>query len=233
MATGPPAPRPTFPEVPFYDEEMKSNDNNYKSAEGAGIVAVDVHNSSSALNSTPYLQSRLIQLRHQSQDLSTELTKKLATSRSGQSLLHIGPSLSSLPPDLTSLLEALSPLIAQVEQYESENRIELERLVSMGREVQCAMKRREFSLECAEIYSDLMGAEEVLRWSMTSPSSSLSNKNINKKNKTRQQQSNNNKGKSGGANRIFDENKHGDGCEYMHDDDDWSEDEKDEGQFHM
>jgi hypothetical protein len=95
------------------------------------------------------------------------------------------------------------------------------------------MKRREFSLECAEIYSDLMGAEEVLRWSMTSPSSSLSNKNINKKNKTRQQQSNNNKGKSGGANRIFDENKHGDGCEYMHDDDDWSEDEKDEGQFHM
>jgi hypothetical protein len=61
-------------------------------------------------------------------------------------------------------LEALSPLISTVEQYESDNRVELDRLVSQGREVQCAVKKREFSLECAEIYSDLMGAEEVLRW---------------------------------------------------------------------
>ena len=147
----------SVPPPPFPDngssEETKLDDNNN-----------DVHNTSSALNSTPYLQSRLVQLRTQSQDLSTELTKKLATSRSGQSLLHIGPSLSTLPPDLSSLLEALSPLISTVEQYESDNRVELDRLVSQGREVQCAVKKREFSLECAEIYSDLMGAEEVLRW---------------------------------------------------------------------
>lgn len=123
----------------------------------------DFNNDTSALNSTPYLQSRLTQLRHQSQELSSELTKKLATSRSGQSLLHIGPSLSSLPPDLSSLLDALSPLLKEVQQYEADNRSELDRLVSQGRVVQCTVRKRQFAVECAEIYRDLVGAEEVMR----------------------------------------------------------------------
>jgi hypothetical protein len=196
----------SVPPPPFPDgststtEETKLDDDNNN----------DVHNTSSALNSTPYLQSRLVQLRTQSQDLSTELTKKLATSRSGQSLLHIGPSLSTLPPDLSSLLEALSPLISTVEQYESDNRVELDRLVSQGREVQCAVKKREFSLECAEIYSDLMGAEEVLRWK---------NKHVSTVKGTK-------KGGSDVANHMrggYDE-------DMDDDDDDWSsENEKDEG----
>ncbi|KAL7524418.1 hypothetical protein ACHAXR_000564, partial [Thalassiosira sp. AJA248-18] len=120
------------------------------------------HNTS-ALNSTPYLQSRLAQLRNQSQELSSELTKKLATSRSGQSLLHIGPSLSTLPPDLSSLLDALSPLLKEAQQYESDNRNELERLVTQGRVVQCTVRKRQFAIECAEIYRDLVCAEEVLQ----------------------------------------------------------------------
>ena len=192
-------PPPPFPDAKTTAEETKHDDTNN-----------DVHNTTSALNSTPYLQSRLVQLRTQSQDLSTELTKKLATSRSGQSLLHIGPSLSTLPPDLSSLLEALSPLISTVEQYESDNRVELDRLVSQGREVQCAVKKREFSLECAEIYSDLMGAEEVLRWK---------NKHISTDKGTKKS----NNGIAGNMRGGYDE-------DMDDDDDDWSsEDEKDEG----
>eukprot|EP00986_Skeletonema_menzelii_P006064 scaffold2300_cov138-Skeletonema_menzelii.AAC.1 len=192
----------TVPPPPFSEESKIDTPN-----------TSDVHNSSSALNSTPYLQSRLVQLRHQSQDLSTELTKKLATSRSGQSLLHIGPSLSTLPPDLTSLLEALSPLLSQVEQYESENRGELDRLVHMGREVQCAVKKREFSGQCAEIYSDLMGAEEVLRW-----------KQVQQKQKKSE--------KGAGKNKKNDESSSS-RYEYNMDDDDWSEDETEEEFDHI
>jgi hypothetical protein len=198
-------PPPPFPAgSTSTSEETKLDDDNNNN---------DVHNTSSALNSTPYLQSRLVQLRTQSQDLSTELTKKLATSRSGQSLLHIGPSLSTLPPDLSSLLEALSPLISTVEQYESDNRVELDRLVSQGREVQCAVKKREFSLECAEIYSDLMGAEEVLRWKNKHVSTTV-------------------KGTKKGSGDVANHMRDGYDDENMDDDDDddWSsENEKDEG----
>lgn len=197
------------PPPPFSEESQKVIDDDTNTAPSS-----DVHNSSSALNSTPYLQSRLVQLRHQSQDLSTELTKKLATSRSGQSLLHIGPSLSTLPPDLTSLLEALSPLLSQVEQYETENRGELDKLVHMGREVQCAVKKREFSEQCAEIYSDLMGAEEVLRW-----------KNKQKKKKKKKQQSEN----MGGGGKGGKKNDEGKNDDMDEDEDDWSEDETEEG----
>ena len=140
--------------APSQEMEMDANNNNNIHISG---------NNNSALNSTPYLQSRLVQLRSQSQELSSELTKKLATSRSGQSLLHIGPSLSTLPPDLSSLLDALSPLLKEVQQYEGENRTELERLVSQGRVVQCTVRKRQCAIECAEIYRDLVGAEEVLQ----------------------------------------------------------------------
>ena len=120
-------------------------------------------NTNNTLTSTPYLQSRLQQLKTQSSNLSTELTKKLATSRSGQSLLHIGPSLSTLPPDLSSLLEALTPLLQDVTQYENENRLELEKLLSQGRKVQCTIQKQSYAVECAQIYSELVSAEEILR----------------------------------------------------------------------
>ena len=98
-----------------------------------------------------------------------------------------------------------------MEQYESDNRVELDRLVSQGREVQCAVKKREFSLECAEIYSDLMGAEEVLRWKNKHVSATV--KGTKKSNDV--------------ANHM-----RGGYDEDMDDDDDWSsENEKDEGKF--
>lgn len=96
-----------------------------------------------------------------------------------------------------------------MEQYESENRGELDRLVHMGREVQCAVKKREFSGQCAEIYSDLMGAEEVLRW-----------KQVQQKQKKSE--------KGAGKNKKNDESSSS-RYEYNMDDDDWSEDETEEG----
>jgi len=116
-----------------------------------------------AINSTPYLQSRLSQLKTQSQNLSTELTKKLASSRSGQSLLNIGPSLSTLPPDLTSLIDALSPLLSEVSNYESINIDELTKLVNQGKVVQCTIQKQEYAMKCSEIYNELVSAEEILK----------------------------------------------------------------------
>ena len=116
-----------------------------------------------AINSTPYLQSRLSQLKTQSQNLSTELTKKLASSRSGQSLLNIGPSLSTLPPDLTSLIDALSPLLSEVSNYESTNIDELTKLVNQGKVVQCTIQKQEYAMKCSEIYNELVSAEEILK----------------------------------------------------------------------
>merc|ERR1719491_321216 len=74
---------------------------------------------------TSSLEKKLKTLKERSSELSQSLTQQLATSRSGQSLLHIGPSLSTLPPDLSSLIDALSPLLGEVQQYESSNRAEL------------------------------------------------------------------------------------------------------------
>lgn len=103
-----------------------------------------------------------------------------------------------------------------MEHYESENRGELDRLVSQGREVQCAVKKREFSVQCAEIYSDLRGAEEVLRW-----------KPLQKSEKKKMMMM------SGKNNKTNEESRR---IGYEHDivdvdDDDWSEDEAEEGEF--
>ncbi len=99
-----------------------------------------------------------------------------------------------------------------MEQYETENRGELDKLVHMGREVQCAVKKREFSEQCAEIYSDLMGAEEVLRWK-------------NKQKKKKKQQSEN----MGGGGKGGKKNDEGKNDDMDEDEDDWSEDETEEG----
>ena len=98
-----------------------------------------------------------------------------------------------------------------MEQYESENRGELDRLVQMGREVQCAVKKREFSGQCAEIYSDLMGAEEVLRWK------------LQQKQKKSEKSGKNKKNDESGSNNIHENDV------MDEDDDDWSEDETEEG----
>ena len=137
-------------------QEHQQHNNNFNNNQPNTVATT-------AINSTPYLQSRLSQLKTQSQNLSTELTKKLASSRSGQSLLNIGPSLSTLPPDLTSLIDALSPLLSEVSNYESTNIDELTKLVNQGKVVQCTIQKQEYAMKCSEIYNELVSAEEILK----------------------------------------------------------------------
>jgi len=112
---------------------------------------------------TPNLESRLSLLRSQSTNLSSTLTQRLATSQSGQNLLHIGPSLQSLPPDLHSLLRNLRPILGEVEKYESLSRDELTRLVDKGNEIRGAVKKVREAGDCAMIYGDLCRSEEEVR----------------------------------------------------------------------
>ena len=110
-----------------------------------------------------------------------------------------------------------------MEQYEVENRGELDRLVSQGREVQCAVKKREFSVQCAEIYSGLMGAEEVLRWKQHQQEQSGSSSSSKEKS-------------GGGKNKKNDDTNQlsrGGYEDTKDDDDDWSEDETDEGKSYI
>ena len=111
-----------------------------------------------------------------------------------------------------------------MDQYEVENRGELDRLVSQGREVQCAVKKREFSVQCAEIYSGLMGAEEVLRWKQHQQEQSGSSSSSSKEKS------------GGGKNKKNDDTNQLSGGGYedtKDDDDDWSEDETDEGKSYI
>ena len=112
--------------------------------------------------STPLLNSKLSTLKTQSAKLASSLTAKLASSPSGQSLLHIGPSLSTLPPDLQSLLACLEPMLQQVQQYERLNREELIRIVTAGKLIESECRRAENARECDASLADLVAAEQIL-----------------------------------------------------------------------
>jgi len=112
--------------------------------------------------STALLSTKLSNLRSKSSSLSTALTAKLASSPSGQNLLHIGPSLSSLPPDLQNLSVTLQPLLQDVELYIAKNRNELERIVDTGRNIEIALRRAEDAKDCREILMDLKSLEECI-----------------------------------------------------------------------
>lgn len=112
--------------------------------------------------STPLLNSKLTTLKQQSATLASTLTAKLASSPSGQSLLHIGPSLSTLPPDLQSLLSTLQPLLGQVEEYEKMNQTELIRIVTAGKLIEAECRRAANAKECNALLNDLIAAEEII-----------------------------------------------------------------------
>ena len=112
--------------------------------------------------SSTALENHLHALREKSNALSQTLTQKLATGQSGQNLLHIGPSLSTLPPDLYSLESNLTPLIKDVEVYDETCRTELSRIVQLGNKVRIAQRRSRQAKECAGMYHDLMAAEALL-----------------------------------------------------------------------
>jgi hypothetical protein len=110
--------------------------------------------------STVALEQKLVTLRDQSNKLSQLLTQKLATSQSGQNLLHIGSSLSSLPPDLHSLLTNLHPVLSAAESTEKQYLTNLQKLVAAANEIRLEQRRMEHAMECAEIYEDLCAAEQ-------------------------------------------------------------------------
>jgi conserved oligomeric Golgi complex subunit 2 len=110
--------------------------------------------------STMALEQKLESLRDQSNKHSQLLTQRLATSQSGQNLLHIGSSLSSLPPDLHSLLTHLHPVLSAAETTEKQYLGNLQKLVAAANEIRLEQRRVEHSLECADLYEDLCSAEQ-------------------------------------------------------------------------
>lgn len=112
--------------------------------------------------STPLLNSKLNSLQERSATLSSTLTARLASSPSGQSLLHIGPSLSTLPPDLQSLLSSLEPILKQVAEYKHLNQQELSRIVSTGNSIKKEFRRNVNARECADLLKELVSVEKIV-----------------------------------------------------------------------
>ena len=109
--------------------------------------------------STVALNHKLKSLRELSNQHSQALTQKLANSQSGQNLLHIGSSLSTLPPDLHSLLTQLHPLLSATEATEKTNLASLQKLVGLGNTIRAEQRRVDHSAECADLLHDLLAAE--------------------------------------------------------------------------
>lgn len=113
--------------------------------------------------STSALESKLKDLRGKSNKHSQILTAKLASSQSGQNLLHIGTSLSTLPPDLHSLLTQLHPVLSCAETTEKDYLQRLQRLVNCGNDIRFEERRVDNARECAGLYEDLLAAENKVR----------------------------------------------------------------------
>ncbi|CAB9508072.1 Golgi complex subunit 2 [Seminavis robusta] len=112
---------------------------------------------------TSGLESKLKTLREKSNQHSQILTQKLASSQSGQNLLHIGTSLSSLPPDLHSLLTQLHPVLSAAETTEQQQIQKLQALVQHANEIRAEQRRMVNAADCAELYQDLLAAERDVK----------------------------------------------------------------------
>ena len=112
--------------------------------------------------STSGLEYRLRQLREASAQHSQILTQKLASSQSGQHLLHMGSSLSTLPPDLHNLMTQLQPFVSTVEQAETQALQKLQALVTAASKVQHQARRIQQAQAAANLYADLQAAERAV-----------------------------------------------------------------------
>lgn len=128
----------------------------------ADVLSSETWASSLSSLSTPLLNSKLSSLRTQSQTLSSNLTARLASSPSGQSLLHIGPSLSTLPPDLQMLMDSLKPMLNDVHEYQQMNQNELIRIVTAGKLIQREVRRAKVAKDCAGLLKDFGAVEHLL-----------------------------------------------------------------------
>lgn len=109
------------------------------------------------------LQHKYQQLRDQADQHGQVLTQKLASSQSGQNLLHMGSSLSTLPTDLHFLLTQLSPLLQAVEETESSLSSKLNNICERALTIQKQQRRVRHAQECADAYEDLVAAENIVQ----------------------------------------------------------------------
>jgi hypothetical protein len=112
--------------------------------------------------STTVLQQRYQQLQRCSDEHSTILTSKLASSQDGQNLLHIGTSLQSLPTDLHTLLTTIHPVVSHMEQEEATLFAQLQELVQQAQSIQHCQKLQAECHACIDLYADLLAMEQVL-----------------------------------------------------------------------
>jgi hypothetical protein len=108
------------------------------------------------------LEAKAKQLQQQSAQLSAALTQKLATSQSGQNLLHMGTSLSTLPPDLHVLLQNLHPILSATEALEKTVAAPLEKVTAVQAVIGQQQARGRAALVAAETYQDLVAAERIV-----------------------------------------------------------------------
>jgi hypothetical protein len=109
------------------------------------------------------LEAKAKQLREESARLSQTLTQRLASSQSGQNLLHMGTSLSTLPPDLHSLLQSLHPVLSATEGTEKKLLSVLEKIVTIQTEIRNQEQRSQSAAMAADLYQDLIAAEMTVR----------------------------------------------------------------------
>jgi hypothetical protein len=115
--------------------------------------------------STSALEAKLRQLRQASQEHSQILTQKLASSQgAGQNLLHIGTSLSTLPPDLHNLSTQLHPVfLSTVEGVERNHVLALQALVGQATAVRATGRRVTTAADAADLYADFCAAEKSVQ----------------------------------------------------------------------
>lgn len=113
--------------------------------------------------STAALQHKYQQLRDQADQHGQLLTQKLASSQSGQNLLHMGSSLSTLPTDLHFLLTQLHPLLQAVEQTEGSLSSKLNNICERALLIRKQQRRVLHAQECADSYQDLRAAEKIVQ----------------------------------------------------------------------
>ena len=112
---------------------------------------------------TSALESKLRQVREAAQEHSQVLTQKLASSPSGQNLLHIGTSLSTLPPDLHTLLTHMHPFVNVLEGFEQDQRKALTTLVEKATAIRQDQHRVLTAERAADLYADLTSAEACIQ----------------------------------------------------------------------
>lgn len=108
------------------------------------------------------LEAKLRQVRDAAQEHSQVLTQKLASSPSGQNLLHIGTSLSTLPPDLHTLLTHMHPFVNVLEGFENDQRKALATLVEKAMAIRQDQHRVRTAQRAADLYADLTSAESCI-----------------------------------------------------------------------